>query len=58
MTNTGSIPSDFICPITHDIMENPVLLVEDVSSNLCHFDRYSIDFAFFYFRDIRMKNLH
>jgi hypothetical protein len=38
MTNTDSVPPDFICPITHDIMENPVLLVEDVSSNLSHFD--------------------
>ncbi|CAF3608242.1 unnamed protein product [Rotaria sp. Silwood1] len=29
MAHTSSIPSNFICPITQDIMENPVLLVED-----------------------------
>lgn len=29
--NTLSVPRDFICPITHEIMQNPVLLIEDVS---------------------------
>jgi hypothetical protein len=34
MTNNYSIPPNFICPITCDIMKTPVLLVEDVSQNL------------------------
>jgi len=28
MSNT--MPTNFICPITYDIMKHPVLLVEDV----------------------------
>ncbi|CAF4580161.1 unnamed protein product, partial [Rotaria magnacalcarata] len=27
--DTLSVPRDFICPITREIMQNPVLLVED-----------------------------
>lgn len=31
MAENTPIPSNFTCPITQDIMDNPVLLVEDVS---------------------------
>jgi len=33
MTNQqlSSPPRDFLCPITREIMQNPVLLIEDVS---------------------------
>jgi hypothetical protein len=34
MANASSIPPDFICPITREIMENPVILIEDVSRRL------------------------
>jgi hypothetical protein len=29
---TLPVPRDFLCPITREIMQNPVLLIEDVSS--------------------------
>ena len=32
MANRNSVPSDFVCPITQDIMHDPVLLVDDVNS--------------------------
>jgi hypothetical protein len=28
---TPPVPRDFLCPITREIMQNPVLLIEDVS---------------------------
>ena len=52
MANDIAYPPNFLCPITCDIMKNPVVLAEDVSEN----EFASIDgFRFSFHRDIPMK---
>ena len=46
-------PRDFLCPITREIMQNPVLLIEDVSSIFYNKNKIS-----FVLRDVHMNCMH
>jgi hypothetical protein len=49
------IPDEYLCPITRDIMSNPVILIEDVNL-MCLYEFCGLHITA-YFRVVPMKNL-